>query len=90
MGYAPSPSGMNLHIIYTSQAVLLSGRSYASWREIQDEYVDYVASLGPWTEGEVIDFLADDYPNLEPPAEQQVAAFVSGSQLDCALRFQRR
>lgn len=38
----------DLNIIFTEAELLVSKKSYSSWREIQDEYDDYKASLGPW------------------------------------------
>jgi len=35
-----------LHIVLTDERVLLS-KAYASWREVQAEFDDYKASLGP-------------------------------------------
>lgn len=32
-----------VHIILTRKEVLISRKPYASWREIQDEFDDYVA-----------------------------------------------
>jgi hypothetical protein len=81
---------MYLHIIYTQREMLLSKRAYSSWREIQDEYTDYQTSLGPWAEEEVIEYLSDEYPDLEPSAEQQVASLVSSAQPAHTLSFRRR
>ncbi len=67
---------MKLHIIYLKNSVLLSKKSYSSWREIQDEYEDFKASLGPWAAEEVEDFLEQEYLDLEPSAKAQVAHFV--------------
>lgn len=45
------------HLIYLrSGAALLSRNPYADWREIQDEWHDYMTSLGPWTADEVVEF----------------------------------
>lgn len=81
---------MDLHIIYTQGEMLLSKRAYSSWQEIQDEYTDYQASLGPWGEEEVIEYLSDEYPDLEPSVEQQVMSLVSSTQPVHTLSFRRR
>lgn len=39
---------MQIQIIYTQTGVLLSKHPYPSWREIQNQYTDYMTSLGPW------------------------------------------
>ena len=56
---------IKLHIIYleddTSARIVLSKWHYDNWRQIQDDYVAYKASLGPWTPEEVIDFFQSEY-----------------------------
>lgn len=70
---------VTLHIIYLRQGgVLLSRKSYESWRDIQAEFEDCMASLGPWAEDEVVSFLADEYADLRPAAAEQVRALVEG------------
>jgi hypothetical protein len=69
---------MQLHIIYTEQDMLLSKRRYASWREIQGEYERYKASLGPWSDDQVVEYLTDEYSDLSPSAQEQVSAFLAG------------
>ncbi len=49
------------HIIYCDRRMLLDKRKYGGWRDIQDAYEDYKASLGAWTEAEIIEFFADDF-----------------------------
>jgi hypothetical protein len=36
-------------------------RPDADWRQLQDEYADYMASPGPWTADEIAEHLALDY-----------------------------
>lgn len=78
---------MHIQIIYTQDDVLLSKQSYASWQEIQKEFELYKASLGPWPIEEVIKFLADEYSNLVPPAQEQVNAFIQSKLELCKLTF---
>jgi hypothetical protein len=50
------------YLIYLrSGPLLLSKQPYSDWREIQAEYDDYMASLGPWTEANIIEHFALDY-----------------------------
>ncbi|MCD5328416.1 hypothetical protein ACFFU8_12745 [Chromobacterium piscinae] len=81
---------MNLHIIYTKREILLSKRTYASWKAIQSEYINYKTSLGPWTANEAIEYLAEEHADLEPSAEQQVTALVLGSQQVHTLSFRQK
>lgn len=41
--------------------MLLSKKRYTDWREIQDEHVDYMTSLGPFSEEELLEFLSEEY-----------------------------
>jgi hypothetical protein len=53
---------LTFHLVYLrSGAVLLTRKPYADWREIQDEWDDYMTSLGPWTAGDVLEFFREDF-----------------------------
>ncbi|MDF2077100.1 hypothetical protein P2Q70_21135 [Pseudomonas mendocina] len=78
---------MQLHIVYTETNILLSKHPYTSWREIQDEYESYKTSLGPWEHDEVIEYLADEHPNLSPSAQEQVGAFLVEASIVKTLTF---
>lgn len=56
-----SDRGPDAYLVYCESRMLLDRGMYQSWREIQDTYSDYVASLGPWAETDIISFLADDF-----------------------------
>ncbi|HEY9282831.1 MAG TPA: hypothetical protein VIP46_05205 [Pyrinomonadaceae bacterium] len=50
------------HLIYLrSGRVIISRKRYADWREIQDEYEDYMTSLGPFSEDGLLEFLSNAY-----------------------------
>lgn len=70
---------MELHIIYTDSNVVLSKKKYDEWIQIQEDFPDYKTSLGPWSLGEVIDYLDDEYDNLLPSASIQVNEFLNSS-----------
>jgi len=78
---------MMLHLIYTETSMFLSKKPYRSWREIQDEYEGYKASMDPWTPEQVIEWLEGDYPNLNPPASIQVQAFLNSERVATELTF---
>ena len=61
-----------LYLIITQQALFLSSKHYDSWRDIQDEFEDYQASLGAWTAEEMINFLCDEYGSDIPNIAAQV------------------
>ena len=78
---------MELQIVYTERAVLLSKQSQLSWRELQAEIPDYKASLGPWSRDEVVEYLAAEYKSLEPAASVQVELFVQSQAVIQELVF---
>ena len=67
-----------LHIVYLRKgAMLLTKKHYRDWREIQDEFEDYMASLGPWPVSDVLDFLVFEYTTEMTEGEKaRIARFV--------------
>lgn len=80
-------NAVKFHIIYTDRDMLLSRQAFASWRDIQDAYTGYQSSLGPWSAEEVIEYLQQEYPELEPSAELQLALCMSA--VETVLSFSR-
>tara|TARA_R110002167_G_scaffold297462_1_gene501779 strand:+ start:408 stop:647 length:240 start_codon:yes stop_codon:yes gene_type:complete len=78
---------MELHLIYTETNVVLSKKRYEDWTQIQEEYSDYKASLGPWSLEEMIDFLNEEYSNLLPTAVIQVNKFYNGRDITKELSW---
>jgi hypothetical protein len=78
---------MQLHIIYTKMGMFLSKRSYKSWRDIQDEYQNFMTSLGPWGQGEVAEYLTAEYSDLSPSAQEQITVLLSSSSEAVELSF---
>ncbi|WEX18153.1 MULTISPECIES: hypothetical protein [Pseudomonas] len=78
---------VHIHIIYTHTKMLLSKKPYSSWVEIQNQYPDYLTSLGPWDDQAVIEYLADEYCQLSPPPKEQVAAFIAATEETTVLTF---
>jgi len=71
-----------LHIVFLRPVgMLLTKKQYASWRDIQDEYDNYMTSLGPWDVDSVLDFLRTEYPTNPPFTEQQVRQFIASSEI---------
>jgi hypothetical protein len=67
------------HLVLLRHTLLLDKRSAAEWRQLQDEYHDYKASLGPWTESEVVGHMEDDYgpdDSRWPFSRAGIAAFM--------------
>jgi hypothetical protein len=50
------------HLVFLrTDGLLLVKRPDADWRQLQDEYTDYLTSLGPWTADEIAEYFALDY-----------------------------
>jgi hypothetical protein len=50
------------HLVFLrSGALLLVKRPDASWRQLQDEYPDYMTSLGPWASDQIAGYFTLDY-----------------------------
>lgn len=81
---------MDLHVIYKrSNRILLSCRLYKSWHKIQDDFCDYMASVGPWSPAETIEYLGDEHPELHPNAIDQVTDFLASAEPFVELRLER-
>ena len=71
-----------LHIVYLRpDGMILTKKEYRTWREIQDEYDEYRASLGPWDVEEVIAFIRTDYPSNPPFTEDEIRRFVESDEI---------
>lgn len=79
---------MDLHVIYTrSDRILLSRRRYESWRQIQDEITDYMASLGPWSLEDTVAYLGYERLGLDPSAAEQVTTLLASADPIIELKF---
>ncbi len=76
-----------LHIIYTETAVLLSKKESPTWQDVQRDFQDYKASLGPWADDEVADYLGDEYSNVLPDVHTQIAELRNSESLSLEVRF---
>jgi hypothetical protein len=47
-----------IHIIYLrNDSIILSKKKYTNWHEIQDEFDNYMTSIGPWTSDDIIEYI---------------------------------
>jgi hypothetical protein len=71
---------LRLHYVILNSTVLLVKRSVDTWRELQDEFHDYSASLGPWTAADIEDYFTADMGKDDshwPFSRRSIAAFVA-------------
>ncbi|HBD18857.1 MAG TPA: hypothetical protein DC063_01300 [Arenimonas sp.] len=69
---------LSLHVVYADSAVIVSRREYASWRAIEADYPGYQTSLGPWSEAEVVAYMAGEHPELAGTVAVSIPAWLAG------------
>ena len=80
---------IQITIIHLEDGMLISKKNYESWRQIQDDYETYKASLGPWEVEDAIEYLSNEYANMSPSTGVQVEALLQGNQKAMNLTFKR-
>jgi hypothetical protein len=66
-------------VVHTRRGTLLTKHVHLTWREFQDQYEDFMTSLGPYGIDDLFDYLGDEYPHSPPFAREDVADFLSDS-----------
>jgi hypothetical protein len=64
-------------IVHLRRGTFLTKQPYASWRELQDEYADYMASLGPYSTADLIEYLDVEYPTSPPFDRPAIEEFMA-------------
>jgi hypothetical protein len=64
-------------IVHTRRGTFLAKQPYASWREVQDQHADYMASLGPYSATELMEYLDVEYSTSKPFEPLEVEAFIA-------------
>ena len=59
-------------IFLKSAKILLSSKEYSNWRQIQDEFENYQASIGFSELEEIVDYLKNDYKIKIDKAKSEV------------------
>lgn len=78
------------YVIYLrDDRILLSRRRYDTWQQMQEEVAYYMASSGPWSLEDTIEYLDDEHPGLDPSAATQVNAFLASAEPIVCLRFKQ-
>jgi len=75
-----------VHIVITEKEVILTKQDYQSFREIQNDFFDFVTSLGPWSPEEIIEYLDIEYPNIAPSAKEQVEELIKSGHSEVNLK----
>ena len=57
-------AGETLTLIHTETGMVLSRRPFADWRAVQEQFPAYKTSLSPDAPGHLVDYLADEYPEM--------------------------
>jgi hypothetical protein len=73
------------HLIYLRPSgLVLSKKTYSDWREIQHEFDDYMTSLGPWTEAQIVSYFPLDYGEDDvnwPISKTALASFFASDKV---------
>lgn len=74
-----------VYVIYLRpDGMLLSKKQYSDWREIQDEYENYMTSLGPFSVDELEMFLSEQYGTDEGSrgfSREEIRSFMESDKL---------
>ena len=63
---AESESKYPITIVHTEYGMCLTTTAYAEWRQVQDAFSGYKASLGPWDLPTILEYLPVEYPGRQP------------------------
>ena len=61
-----------LNLIFLKNSMLLSNKKYNHWREIQDEFEDYKASVNFKSLEDVVEYISFDYKKTKSFTEELV------------------
>lgn len=67
-------------IIYLNDKIMISKKAYPDWHEIQKEFPDYISSLMPMTESELIQYLNEEYSS-PPFSENKIRSFFRNNDI---------
>lgn len=77
----PPQQQTRAHLVFLrSNRLLLVKRPVADWRQLQDDYSDYMTSLGPWTAYEIASYFMLDYTDDDsrwPFTRREIKEFFS-------------
>ena len=67
-----------LLLVFTRHAMVLSKRRYRTSQEVEDDFDDYISSLGPYSVDELFEYLTNDYTaSTIPFVRDEVERFVA-------------
>lgn len=73
------------HLVFLrSGGLLIVKRPAVEWQQLQDEYADYMTSLGPWTAEEIAEHFTADYgedASRWPFICRDIAEFMRSSEM---------
>lgn len=71
-----------IHYIILKDTILLSKKNYSDWKEIQNDFDEYKASLGPYNKEDLIDYLRLDFKdeNEFPISLQRIESFFNSDE----------
>lgn len=79
---------MKIYLIITRTKLILSKFEYETSKDIQNDYQDYISSVGPMSIDEMIDYLSSEYPNTPPYLKEQLEDLATSSNFEIILEQQ--
>ena len=80
-----------VYLIYLRpDGMLLSRKHYSDWHEIQDEYENYMTSVGPFSMDELVMFLSEQYGTDEGNwgfTQEEIQRFLESDTLVLEARW---
>lgn len=66
-------------LIFRQSGLMVCVQQQHDWAALQQQYADYITSLGVWTWQEVTEFLADEYPTQWMDWHRQLQPLIANS-----------
>lgn len=67
-----------LHIVILRSGIVLLKRADDDWRALQDQFADYVTSVGAYTLAEALEWIELEWPDLYAACAAEIVAFAQG------------
>lgn len=72
-------SGGPITIVHTKDGLCLTTKQFSSWRDVQEDFEGYMASLGPFDVDELLGYLDAEYSDRSPFGRSDVLGLVGRS-----------
>ena len=81
--------GPALTLVFLEDAMVLTKRTFADWRAVQDRYPSYRTSLSPEPPSDLASYLSEEYPEMTEATgrswREVIAGFLASGAEDLVL-----